>query len=204
MNFLAHFHLTPPVPDAIVGAYLGDFVRGKVHDQVDLPLQMRQGIILHRKVDGYTDQHPIWRRSAKRLDPGRRRLAGIIIDVIYDHYLCLHWSDFSPQPLEEFVEFCYSCLISRTQLMEEDARRAVRRMREHDWLNSYQQVDGIGLAFRGLSYRSRALKGIEHAVDDFRANYEDLEGDFLAYYPELQRFAKEAWLGIMEDPESQS
>ena len=193
MNFLAHFHVTPPIPDAIVGAYLGDFVRGPVHDHVDLPLQMRQGIILHRQVDGYTDAHPVWQRSAGRLNAKRRRLAGIIIDVIYDHFLCRHWEDLASQPLDEFVEFCYSSLISRTQLMEQDARRAVRRMREHDWLASYQQVEGIELAFRRLSYRSRALKGIEEAAVDFKTDYEALETDFLEYYPELQGFSREAW-----------
>ncbi len=199
MNFLAHFQVSPQIPEAIVGAFLGDFVRGNVDDKVDLSPTIRQSIMLHRRVDGFTDAHPIWQRSASRLAPERRRLAGIIVDVLYDHSLCLHWDKFSTVPLQEFVEFCYESLLSRMQLMEVNARRAVRRMKEHDWLASYHKVEGIDLAFHRLSYRSRVLVGIEKATEDFRAHYDEFEADFLEYYPLLQTFAKDAWGELSED-----
>lgn len=198
MNFLAHFHVSPPTADAIAGAFLGDFVRGNVHDQVDLPLEMRNAITLHRKVDAFTDSHPIWQRSAARLAPERRRLAGIIIDVIYDHYLCRHWDQFAAQELSGFADFCYTSLLSRTQFMEVEPRRVVRRMQDHDWLNSYLQTSGIALAFRRLSFRSKALNGIQKASIDFENHYEELEADFLAYYPLLQSYALEEWKAITE------
>jgi len=199
MNFLAHFQVSPQMPEAIVGAFLGDFVRGDVSQNVDLTPTIRQSIMLHRYVDGFTDSHPIWQRSAGRLVSERRRLAGIIIDVIYDHYLCLHWDEFSKVPLEEFVEFCYESLLSRMQMMEVNARRVVRRMRDHDWLASYHEIEGIELAFRRLSYRSRALEGIEHASIDFRAHYDELEADFVEYYPLLQQFAKDTWEKLTQE-----
>jgi len=193
MNFLAHFHVTPPMADALVGAYLGDFVRGRIEEHTDLPPLMRQGITLHRKVDGFTDTHPIWRTSAARLEHPNRRLAGVIIDVIYDHYLCLHWERFAKASLPEFAEFCYASLLSRTQWMETDARRGVRRMKEQDWINTYARVEGIDLAFERMSRRSPLLKTLPAASADFRQNYEALEADFLRYYPELLRFARETW-----------
>lgn len=193
MNFLAHFHLSPANADAVAGAFLGDFVRGPVETHVDLPEIMRRGITLHRQIDAFTDRHPVWRRSADRLAPERRRLGGIIIDVIYDHYLCRNWLSFSQQLLEEFAEFCYDCLLSRTQFMEPDVRRVVRRMREYDWLNSYREIDGIGVAFDRMSRRAPVLAEIPLAMDDFRENYEEMEGDFLEFYPELSTFAKDAW-----------
>ena len=169
---------------------------GAVDDQVDMPITMRRGITLHRKIDSFTDQHPEWRRSGGRLAPERRRLAGIIIDVLYDHYLCVHWEKYSEQSLNEFAEFCCGCLLSRTQFMESEARRVVRRMQQHDWLNSYQTVRGIEFAFKGLSKRAPALAEIHLAKADFRDHYDELESDFLAFYPELQIFAKDTWTDL--------
>jgi acyl carrier protein phosphodiesterase len=196
MNFLAHFHLSPPNSDAITGAFLGDFVRGNVDSHVDLPEIMRRGITLHRQIDAFTDGHAVWRRSTKRFAPERRRLAGIVVDVVYDHYLCRNWEKFSEQLLEDFAEFCYSCLLSRTQFMESHPQRVVRRMREYNWLNSYREVEGIGAAFKGMSKRSPILAEIYLAMDDFRENYDALEADFLEFYPQLSAFAKDAWLKL--------
>lgn len=196
LNFLAHFHLSPADPDAIAGAFLGDFVRGSVDDLVDMPLVMRQSIMLHRRIDAYTDRHPVWRRSAGLLPPERRRLAGIIIDVIYDHYLCRHWDKFSDRSLIEFSEYCYGSLLSRTQFMEPGARRIVRRMREHDWLNSYLEIDGIGVAFQKLSKRAPVLSKIGPAIDDFREHYDAFEADFLEFYPELRAHAGSVWKAL--------
>ncbi len=196
MNFLAHFQLTPPYPDPLAGAYLGDFIRGHLTDHPDLPPAVRQGVDLHRQIDGYTDRHPVWRRSAERLAPRHRRLAGIAIDIIYDHFLSRHWSRFSSTGLEEFSALCYTSLLSRTQLMPPHARRAVRRMSDQDWLSTYAEIDGIALAFHRLTYRSPVLATLPAVMEDFQSAYRGLERDFLEYYPCVRAFAKEAWLSL--------
>ncbi len=193
MNFLAHFHLSPPWPDALAGAYLGDFVRGPVDQHLDLPPMIRKGITLHRAIDAFTDAHPVWRRSCQYLQPERRRLGGIIIDVLYDHYLCRHWSRFAEVPLEDFAESCYGNLLSRTSWMDESARRGVRRMKEQGWLSTYRERDGIALAFQRMEERSRALSGLARAMDDFLLHYEALDRDFLEFYPAAVEFAAKNW-----------
>ncbi len=200
MNFLAHFQLSPAEPDPIAGAFLGDFVRGNVDALTDLPTGIRHGITLHRRIDAFTDAHPIWQRSAARLAPERRRLAGIIVDVIYDHFLCRNWERFSAQPLEEFADFCYTSLLARAQFMSLEARQMARRMREHHWLESYRKMEGIGRAFHGLEQRSEALSGIQHANLDFEANFDPLERDFLDFYPILRDFATREWAELVTAP----
>lgn len=196
MNFLAHFHLTPPLPDALVGAYLGDFVRGPVQDLTDLPELVRHGIVLHRKVDAFTDAHAVWRSSAARLRPELRRLSGVVVDIVYDHFLCRHWNSFAQGPLEEFADRCYSCLLSRTPWMGVEARRGVRRMKEQDWIRTYARLEGIDLAFERLSRRSPALKNLPAASQDLRVHHPTFEADFLRFYPELIRFAGDTWMAI--------
>lgn len=193
MNFLAHFHLSPPWPDALAGAYLGDFVRGPVESHPDLPPMIRQGISLHRAIDGFTDSHVLWRQSTLHLARTRRRIAGIAVDVIYDHFLCRHWDRYSETRIETFAAMCYEGLLSRTPWMEETARRGVRRMRDQDWLTTYRERDGIALAFQRMERRSPALRGLEAAVEDFAAHYAALEEDFLSYYPQAITFAARTW-----------
>lgn len=200
MNFLAHFHLSPPSADALVGAYLGDFVRGAVKDLVDLPLLMKQGITLHRKVDAFTDNHPVWRTSASRLHPSLRRLSGVVIDIAYDHFLCLHWDRFASTPLEDFAEHCYSCLLSRTSWMGVDARRGVRRMKEQNWIRTYGRLEGIDLALQRLSLRSPALRQLPNASPELRLHRQALEEDFLRFYPDLIQFAGDSWMEITHPP----
>jgi len=199
VNFLAHFHLSPPWADALAGAYLGDFVRGPVHLHHDLPPMMRQGITLHRAIDAFTDRHPVWRRSCQHLAPGRRRLGGIVIDVLYDHYLCRNWARFSPEPVEAFADSCYQSLLSRTSWMEEPARRGIRRMKEQSWLSAYGETEGIALAFRRMERRSAALTGLASAMDDFTAHYAELEEEFLEFYPAAIEFAAATWSGLQNE-----
>lgn len=193
MNFLAHFHLSPPWPDALAGAYLGDFVRGPVDQHRDLPPMIRQGITLHRNIDAFTDNHPVWRRSCHCLQPAHRRLGGIIIDVLYDHYLCLHWNRYAEVALDDFARTCYESLLSRTTWMDETARRGVRRMREQGWLSAYREKDGIALAFRRMERRSPALRGLAGAMEDFTLHYHDFEEDFLEFYPSVMDFSATTW-----------
>ena len=87
LNYLAHIYLASYSDDAMLGALMGDFV--KPHAGLDFPAETEAEIITHRKIDCFTDSHPIV-LEAKRLFATRsRRYAGILLDVFYDHLLAL-------------------------------------------------------------------------------------------------------------------
>ena len=64
MNFLAHLHLVYDDEDLMLGALLGDFVRGR-RALWSWPVNVRKGIKLHRRIDKLTDQAPEFRRLQK-------------------------------------------------------------------------------------------------------------------------------------------
>lgn len=105
MNFLAHLLLGPHEAPQAVGSLLGDFVKGPM-DSIALPEGVREGIWLHRQIDGFTDRHELVARSKERVSRQRRRYAGIMVDMFYDHLLARHWQRFSGQPLDEFPSRC--------------------------------------------------------------------------------------------------
>src|SRR4051812_26307099 len=104
MNYLAHLLLSENSPEARIGNLMGDFVKSASLDPNTYSAPMRRGITLHQKIDAYTDTHPVFQISRTRISAPRRRYAGILIDIFYDHFLATHWSDFSPQPLPDFTQ----------------------------------------------------------------------------------------------------
>ena len=97
MNYLAHLYLADNTPESWVGAMLGDFVKGAIKDKYAPIIQYN--IELHRRIDAYTDAHPIVRAAKPLIASERRRFAGILLDIFYDHYLAKHWARFSPVAL---------------------------------------------------------------------------------------------------------
>jgi acyl carrier protein phosphodiesterase len=77
--------------------------------------------------------------------------------------------------------------------MDESARRGVRRMKDQGWLNTYSERDGIGLAFRRMERRSPALAGLSGAMEDFTLHYDEMDRDFLEFYPTLIEFSTRNW-----------
>src|SRR3954467_13425794 len=109
MNFLAHAFLARDDIDLMVGSLMGDFVKGRLDGQYAAPIM--RGLILHRRVDTYTDSHPVLVRSRSRISPERRRYAGILVDLFYDHYLAVPWSDYADIPLETSAPHVYAALL---------------------------------------------------------------------------------------------
>ena len=66
----------------MVGSFLGDFVRGKQYQTFDP--EIGRGILLHREIDRFTDAHPVFRQSKRRLVPQQGHYAGVVVDVFYD------------------------------------------------------------------------------------------------------------------------
>ena len=114
MNYLAHFHLSHGDDDLIVGALLGDFVKGPLKGERDRRIE--QGILLHRKIDAFTDSHLALRETHQQFDPRYRRFAGIMTDVAFDFFLNQHWQRFHHQPLDQFCQHVYQLLSSADQL----------------------------------------------------------------------------------------
>jgi len=107
MNFLAHLYLADPQPLGLLGSLMGDFVKGPLGGRYPEPIT--RGIMLHRRIDTFTDAHAVVRASRTRISPGRRRFAGIMIDVFYDHFLARDWARYCPEQLKASANASMPC-----------------------------------------------------------------------------------------------
>jgi acyl carrier protein phosphodiesterase len=101
MNFLAHIYLSGHRDLIKIGNFAADGIRGKQY--IDYPIEMQVGILLHRKIDQYTDQHSVFKKSCRRLYSSYGHYSRVIVDIYYDHFLAKNWRDYSYVSLKDFV-----------------------------------------------------------------------------------------------------
>ncbi len=187
MNYLAHLYLSEDSEESILGSIIADFVKGPLVDQY--PGGILTAINTHRKVDAFTDAHEMVLKSRKLFSSKRRRFAGIIIDVVFDHFLAKNWSSYSELELDTFTAKSYSILKSYRRLLPGDLKFAVPRMIEEDWLGSYQYLDAIGVTLDRISKRIERRfnrqNNLHGAIEEVRLNYDELRGKFESFFPKL-------------------
>jgi acyl carrier protein phosphodiesterase len=190
MNYLAHAFLSNESPEAIAGALLGDFVKGAAAARYGAAV--RDAIHLHRAIDRYTDAHATVHASRALVSPARRRFAGVMVDVFYDHFLARHWARYSHQPLAEFTAGVYAVLRAWQPQFPERLARMVPRMCGDDWLGAYAEVAAVDAALNGIARRLARYpraQALHDAVEDLEREYPALERQFLDYFPQLCTFA---------------
>ncbi len=191
MNYLAHILLAQHSEEAMLGALLGDFVKANMVGQY--PPEVEAEIMMHRKVDVYTDSHPIVKDAVQTFGDGRRRYAGIVLDVFYDHLLAKNWSRYSAVPLDVFVQRFYTALGRHENILPVKLVEAMPRMIAQDWLGSYRDFSGVEVAVNRTSQRlSRNGHLLREGLLDLQANYSALEDGFHLFFPELMQFVKQA------------
>lgn len=189
MNYLAHLYLAQNTPESQIGNLLGDFVKGPLEEyQTIYSPEIIQGIKTHRQVDCFTDSHPIYLRSKNRISSSYRRLAGIIIDICYDHFLATHWHLFSQVNLDEFVKNIYIILTKHQTKLPHKLKNILPKIISDNWLSSYQTISGINLTFVRLSRRLKWENNLATASNEFLKNYTELKSDFLTFFPEVIKY----------------
>ncbi|MDE2845259.1 MAG: ACP phosphodiesterase [Gemmatimonadota bacterium] len=184
MNYLAHLYFAEDTPESRVGNLMVDFVRGPVDRQPYNGAVMR-GMRSHVAVDRYTDGHDVFRESKALISSSRRRFAGIIVDICYDHFLASHWSAFSNESLADFIDRTYGSLRAYRGDMPPVLSRVLNHMVKNDWLGGYREMSGISRALDGLSMRIRRPNTLAGSVEELEANYDEMEEQFLRFFPDL-------------------
>ncbi len=189
MNYLAHLYLAKDSAELMVGSILGDFVKGKIKDQY--PVKIKQGIELHRKIDNYTDSHATTRASRRLYSPLRRRFAGIILDLCYDHFLYRHWLKLTDTALDPFISDAYDILKTHQAMLPDRLQAMIPFMIRDDWLGSYRDLSGVEQALGRLSKRVTNGDRLPGAIEEIKAHYRKLEANFLIFFPDLIRFVND-------------
>ncbi|HET6805706.1 MAG TPA: ACP phosphodiesterase [Frateuria sp.] len=190
MNHLAHALLAGADRERVLGGVLGDFVRG-APDPL-LPAGVREGIALHRAIDGYTDRHPEVLAARALFQPPYRRYAGIALDMWFDHLLARDFVRWSPLPLAGFSTGLRELLRRQDALLPPSARRFAHYMRANDLPAAYADPAMLDRALAGIGERLQRDNPLGRMLPVLQALDAPLQARFDAFFPQLQRFAH-AW-----------
>jgi acyl carrier protein phosphodiesterase len=189
VNYLAHLYLSEPTEEGWLGSLMGDFVKGPLDGRYGGDLT--RAIALHRKIDGFTDAHPVVLRSKSRISARRRRYAGIMIDMFYDHFLARNWTEFHAEPIKTFTARIYEILHHRLAMLPERMQYMAPRMAQSDWLASYADIASIHAALNRMGRRLRRENYLLDSANELKENYAGLEADFREFFPVVVQFARQ-------------
>lgn len=189
MNYLAHLHIAEQVESSLLGNLLGDFVKGQPGPH--LPKAIQHGIFLHRRVDGFTDGHPISRQLKQYFDPSVRRYVPIALDMFWDHCLAHQWSRYHSSTLATFVENAQAMIELESHSVELPAGyvNVSQKLWPQQWLLSYQSFDNIAYALERISQRRPQLHGLPQCISGLEQHYDRFSEAFNEFYPEVMHEA---------------
>jgi acyl carrier protein phosphodiesterase len=183
MNHLAHLFLAGRDRGSIVGNLAADFVKGRLDGS--LPEGVARGIAMHRRVDAFTDAHPLVAASRRRLTPLLHHHARIVVDVFYDYFLFDQWETFTSEPLEEFVPRVYGELTAGLDLVPRPAAWPIARMIANGWLTRCRTVDGVSRTLTFIARRLRRPVDLAAATPLLERERDGFAREFRAFFPEV-------------------
>lgn len=189
MNFLAHIYLSGDNDLIKIGNFMADGIRGKQYE--NFPLDIQKGIVLHRAIDTYTDAHPVFRQSTKRLHTNYHHYAGVIVDVFYDHFLAKNWNSYCNEKLEDFVARFYQSLDKNIDVLSDKTRNFMPYMIQHNWLVSYQTVEGITKILTQMDSRTNNQSKMRFANTELVKFYSEFENEFTLFFKDIQNISLE-------------
>ncbi|WP_417197266.1 ACP phosphodiesterase [Bizionia sp.] len=189
MNFLAHIYLSFNHKNVSIGNFMADGIRGKQYKKY--PREIQIGILLHREIDTFTDAHPIVRQSTKRLHENYSHYSGVIVDILYDHFLAKNWAHYSNEPLDDYAQRFYSLLQDNFDILPERTQHLLPFMISGNWLLSYAEIEGIQSVLDGMNRRTKYKSKMNEATHEFLKYYDEFEEEFTLFFEELRVFAAE-------------
>lgn len=183
MNYLAHTLLSCHDPSILLGNFLADMMTKKDIDR--LPAQFKEGVVLHKIIDQYTDEHPSVRKSVRVLRPTQGKYSPVTIDILYDHFLSVSWTSYSDEPLNDFTARVYDILLKSKDQLPEKYNAAITAMVSGDFLMSCSTEERLIRTFDRVRARASFANNFDRAHLDLRDHRDVLEEHFHDFFPSL-------------------
>jgi acyl carrier protein phosphodiesterase len=195
MNFLAHLRLSGDNEQIMVGNFVADHIRGNKIKRY--PSNVIVGIELHRKIDYYTDHHPVFVQSRERLHEKYHKYAGVIMDIFYDHFLAVNWKNYSEIDLHSFVSFCYGVLLKNYTLLPAHTKRILPFIILQNWLVNYSNMQGLQRSFDGMAKRAKFNSNMDKVIFDLKKDYKLYEAEFKLFFPDIIEYTNQEMKVLM-------
>lgn len=183
MNYLAHCFLSCSEEDLLIGNFIADSIRNS--DLPGLSERVREGVYIHRKIDTYTDNHPLVRQGTKRLHAKHGKYAGVLLDIFFDYLLVKNWATYSGQDLAAWTQNIYRIFETRMEDIPPKLRRSLPYMIADNWLMRYGTEEGLRFTFSKMKNRVRYPEMFSGATDSLLADLDAFNEEFNLFFPDV-------------------
>lgn len=188
MNFLAHQYLSGESEKVKIGNFIGDYIKGKKYQ--DYHPEVQKGIMLHRNIDHFTDRHPFFLHSSNRLKKGYQRYSGVVIDVIYDHFLAKNWNKYHTQTISEFVTNTHEILVRNYLILPHKVKLFLPFIIQSRRLESYSTIEGLQGTLEIMSRRTSLPDQTDYAIRTLLDEYDGFENEFDNFMNDLITYVR--------------
>lgn len=192
MNWLAHVLLSEKHIEHQLSNLLTDPLKAKAWEGASV--RVHRGIKTHLCIDTFTDTHERVKQSKALLTP-RGHLKGVVLDILYDYFLSIHWDKFCKIPREKFLEDFRVHALLVIEDYPEKAQDVIAKVVSNRQLSSYAHMDGVVAAFeridRRLSDRALSKDNCKRYIPLIAKQKDALEAHFLGFFPELMEATRE-------------
>jgi len=186
LNYLAHIYLSGDSEEIKLGNFIGDFVKGNRHQ--DFPEQVAFGILLHRHIDSFTDQHKAVMECNQLLRPGYGKYAGIVTDIFLDHFLAYNWHDYSVESLHLFTKKAHAIFLSNFGLLPLRVKQFLPFLIHHKRLESYANRENLLQVLDIMSKRTSLPDNASWAMQKLNEEYFQFESLFKSFFFEMIQY----------------
>ncbi len=185
MNHLAHLYLSSDNEEEMVGQFIADAVKG--NDFNLYSRDIRNGILLHRWVDSYTDTHDLVKELRAEYRPKLRLYSGVLIDLVFDYFLAKDFQVHSGRDLAEFQQFTFGVLNKHEESFPDKMKNYFFHMKDKEFMMKYAHPVGMAVIVRQMGNRIPRGESLLAAGDFFEDYVEMASAYFPTFFEELKR-----------------
>lgn len=151
MNHLAHLFLSSDNEEEMVGQFIADAVKGSDFNLYSE--QVRNGILLHRWVDSFTDTHELVKELRAGYRPKLGLYSGVLIDLVFDHFLAKDFHTHSGRDLGEFQQYTFRVLNEHEEIFPDRMKNYFFHMKDKEFMMKYAHPVGMAVIVRQMGMR---------------------------------------------------
>lgn len=189
MNYLAHIFLSGSVRKRQLGNYIGDAVKGKGYE--NYPKDIAEGILFHRAIDYFTDNHPVVREMVVKLRPDFGRYSAILLDIYFDYFLASRFHLYSDKSLTFYTKNFYITLVLNYRYLPARMKSFMWHFILTDRLGKYAKPEGIRQSLEIMvKYRNLDIS-VDNAMVYLSEHEDELFNQFMLFFTDLRLFCRD-------------
>ena len=177
MNFLAHSLISLEIDEqenkkTLYGNFAGDFYKGLV-DKIELPEELKEGIVLHRIIDGIYERNKNFLNELLVEKFGIFK--GIVSDMFIDHFLAKNFDRLFNENINNIEKKILYNISENKSFFPKKFAGTFKWIESEKVMSNYKNIDFLQRAFYGISQRIRKGEILRLAVKELEKDYTAFE-----------------------------